>query len=306
MSNNKYRLDNKGPRCGYISILGKPNVGKSSLINQLAQTKKVMTSKRAQTTIFNTTCILTFDDLQMQCILVDTPGINFDKNTPIKKSINQQAMRALSSIDLKVWVIDPQLWNEGDEKILSLLKGHQDNTLVVINKIDKVTDKATLLPLISTLSDNGFNKVLPHSAHSDKYRDRFLDEIYQLLPMQEYFFSEKEKVMASVDFQVREVVREKCLRYLGQELPYLIAVSVEKNFKKNKVLHLYVRLDCSTENHKKMIIGTGGELLKQISTSSRILLESLLKQKIFLRIWVKTRDERRNQATLLSQFECEQ
>ena len=290
-------------RCGYVSVIGRPNVGKSSIINQLAQEKKVITSKRAQTTVFNTTCILTFDDKNMQCILVDTPGINFEQTNVIKKSINKQALTILKSIDLKIWVVDVSAWTPHDDKIMELLDGCQENTLVLLNKIDKVQTKSSILPLISKLASFGFTMVLPHCAHTPKYRLSLLDCLYDLLPEQEYFFSQNDKVMASVDFQVREVIREKCLRHLGQELPYQIVVATEKIFTKNKVLHIYARIDCVSMNHKKMIIGTKGELLKKIGTSSRILLESMLNKKIFLKIWVKSKDERHNQGALLNQLE---
>lgn len=290
------------PRCGYISIIGKPNVGKSTLINQLAEEKKVITARRAQTTVFNTTCLLTFEELNLQCAFVDTPGINLQTNT-IAKSINKQALQVIKSIDLKIWVLDVASWSEEDEKILSLLQGHQEQTLVLLNKIDKVKEKNNLLPLMTRLSEAGFKKVLPHQALKNRFRQRLLEAIYRLVPEQEHFFSEKEAIFASKEFQVRQVIREKCLRYLGQEVPYKVVSECEKIFEKNGLLHLYVRIDCPSESQKRLIIGQGGQLIKQISTSSRVLLEKIFKKKIFLKLWVKVNCQKRQESLLLNQFE---
>lgn len=288
-------------KAGYIAVVGRPNTGKSTLINQLAQEKKVMTSKRAQTTLFNTTCVITFERYLMQCVFVDTPGINFENQHSVAKSIHKQALQALKAIDLKLWLIEAHRWQPHDEQIAKLLEGQQEQTLVIVNKIDKLASKEHLLPVMAKLANLGFKHVLPHRANSFQEQKTLLDSLSQLLPQSPYIFSD-DKTLVSYDFQIREVVREKCLRYLGQELPYKCVFVVEQATLKNKVLHAYVRIDCASLNHKKIIIGSNGQLLKQIATASRHSLEKILKRKLFLKVWVKVTCERSLVQTLSHQL----
>lgn len=294
------------PKAGYVAVIGRPNTGKSTLINQLAREKRVITSKRAQTTVFNTTCVLNFSERNMQLVLVDTPGINFEQKLTLKKAINKQALQALKALSLKIWVLEAEHWTEHDQQIAQLLQGEQDKTLVLINKVDKIVDKTSLLKLISTLAELGFKQVLPHQANNFKKSEVLLDCLAQLLPEQEHFFSEKDQVLVSQDFQVREIVREKCLRYLGQEIPYKLTFVCEKIRQEKSLLKIFARIDCSTLSHKKIIIGSQGQLLKQISTASRLSLEKMFQHRVFLKLWVKVSSDKTNLQTFTSQLNLAQ
>ena len=294
------------PKAGYVAVIGRPNTGKSTLINQLAREKRVITSKRAQTTVFNTTCVLNFPERHMQLVLVDTPGINFEKKLTLKKAINKQALQALKALTLKIWVIEAFQWTEHDQQIAQLLDGHQEHTLVIINKIDKVLHKTDLLETMSRLADLGFKQVLPHQADNFEKSETLMNCLCDLLPEQEHFFSENDQVLVSQDFQVREIIREKCLRYLGQEIPYKLTFVCEQIKQEKSLTKIFARIDCSSLSHKKIIIGAQGQLLKQISTASRLSLEKILKRKVFLKLWVKVCSDKNNLQTFTSQLHLAQ
>lgn len=285
-------------RCGYVAIVGRPNVGKSTFINALMASKICMTSKRPQTTTSNMTCVLSDEDNHCQIILVDTPGLNFKQKNykHLNKGMHQQALNALKYLDLRCWIIEATGLNEQDRAILDVLKYLASTTLVVINKIDLLKKKEDLLPLISELSAAGFTHVLPLSALKKKYIDIFTHRAKDLLPVQPFFYPATQKTTASRDFIITEIVREKLMRYLGEEVPYLCHVILESCDLQKDKFHIRAAIVVPHERYKKIVIGQGGQMIKSLGQAARQTLEKHFGIPGFLGLWVQV-----SQAQNLSQ-----
>lgn len=277
--------------CGYVAIVGRPNVGKSTLLNLLLQKKYAVTSKRAQTTRYAMTFILTEPTLNTQFLLVDTPGLLSVEKTDrhFTHRMDQEARHALTHLDLRWWVLEAGRFQKGDEEILSYLQPFADTTVVIWNKVDQVA-KDKLLPQMHWLQQQGFNHQFPCSAFDQKTRFPLLKLSAPFLPPNSFFYPPDQHVTYSWDFLIREIVREKIMRYVGQEVPYYCHVVCEKSEKIKNHQHLHVRIDVPNERYKTILLGSGGLHMKKIGSAARQTLESLLESPVFLKLWIKVSD----------------
>jgi GTPase len=294
--------------CGYVAIIGRPNVGKSTLMNQLLKRKMTITSKRPQTTRHSITCILTDEQQALQMVLVDTPGINFNTQHHVMKWMHQQAVSALKHLDLRVWIIEAGHWEEHDQIICEMLVPLAEKTIVIINKIDKVKDKLKILEHMQTLSDMGFRKIIPLSATKEQNFSVLFKMAREVLPISDYYYPIEQQATCTKEFMAAEVVREKLMRYLGQEIPYECTVMID-NFEidpSNSLHKIQATIYAGNDRHKKVIVGTEGQQLKAIGQAARLTLEGMFKQKVFLKLWVKVKDSWAAHKEAITQFGLEE
>lgn len=279
-------------KSGYVAIIGRPNVGKSTLINRVLGQKLCITSRRPQTTRHRILGIKTEDDSQL--IYVDTPGLHIDDKRAMNRYMNRAAASSIDDVDVILFLVDGMNWTNEDEKVLERLKvSAKAPVILVINKMDKLADKDSMLPHIDKLSaEFDFANVLPISARKGMNIDALEAEIKKLMPEGELIFPEDQFTDRSSRFLAAELVREKLFRHLGQELPYSITVEIEQfEFDEKKDLYrigavIYVERD----GQKSIVIGKKGELLKSVGKDARLEMQSLFDRKVFLRLWVKVRE----------------
>jgi len=278
-------------RCGYIAIVGRPNVGKSTLLNQLMEKKYAITSRRAQTTRYAMTFIYTSEPLETQFLLVDTPGLLSSESTAqhLTHRMHQEACHAIASLDLRWWVLEAGVMNKTDHELARLMQPQADRTIVILNKIDQVS-KMKLLPQILALQAMGFHNQVPCSALDRPTLMPLLKDSVKFMPEQDFFYPSDQHVTYTKDFLIREVVREKIMRYVGQEVPYYCSIVCESSEMKKEHLHLHVRIDVPNPRYKMILLGAGGQHMKKIGEAARHTLEGLLETKIFLKLWIKVSD----------------
>ena len=280
------------PRCGLIAIVGKPNVGKSTLLNALVGQKISITSRKAQTTRHRITGIRTQG--QTQYVFVDTPGFQTRHSTALNKSLNKTVMGAVGDVDLVLFVVEAGHFTLADAKVLSLLKPGIP-VLLVANKLDAVNRRAEIAPWLRDMQErHAFAEFVPMSAKQPKDIERLLGICESYLPEQGWWYSPDELTDRSEKFLASEIIREKLFRLTGDELPYTSTVVIEKfDEEPGKTVSRMVRIAATIvverDGHKAMVIGDKGEKLKRIGTESRMELEKLLDAKVFIELWVKVR-----------------
>ncbi|SFD35995.1 GTPase Era [Paracidovorax konjaci] len=282
-----------GPqRCGLIAIVGKPNVGKSTLMNALVGQKISITSRKAQTTRHRITGIRTRGDAQF--VFVDTPGFQTKHSTALNKSLNKTVMGAIGDVDLILFVVEAGNFTLADAKVLSLFKPGIP-TLLVANKLDMVHRRAEIAPWLKGMQErHPFAEFVPMSAKNKGDIERLYGICEKYLPEQAWWYAEDELTDRSEKFLASETVREKLFRFTGDELPYTSTVVIDKFEEEASKTHKrFVRVAATIvverDGHKAMMIGEKGERLKRISTDARMELERLLDAKVFLEVWVKVR-----------------
>jgi len=275
-------------QCGLIAIVGRPNVGKSTLLNYLLGQKISITSRKPQTTRHQVMGIKTTGASQM--IFVDTPGIHKSEARAINRVMNRAASSAISDVDLVLFVVDRDRWTDEDELVLSHLKRSAVPTALLINKVDLLSDPNTLLPLVSTmLQRHSFVAVLPISALRHRELDTLENLIQQHLPTGPHLFPEDQITDRSERFLVAELIREKIIRQLGDELPYATAVEIESFEVQGGIVHIHALILVERAGQKKILIGERGSRLRSIGTQARVDMETLLGQKVMLKLWVKVK-----------------
>lgn len=275
-------------RCGYVAIVGRPNVGKSTLLNHLLGQKISITSRKPQTTRHQVLGIKTEDNHQI--IFVDTPGLHLNAGKAINRYMNRAASSAIRDVDLVVFVVDRTAWTEEDAAVLEQIKHVGLPTMLVINKVDLLADKSELLPHLQMMAGKAdFAAILPVSALRQHNVDALEAQILKLLPESEYFFPEDQITDRSQRFLAAEIVREKIMRQLGDELPYAIAVEIEEFAKEGEILHIAAIIYVERKGQKKILIGEKGARLRLIGSDARRDMESLFDSKIMLRLWVKVK-----------------
>jgi len=275
-------------RCGYVAIVGRPNVGKSTLLNHILGQKLCITSRKPQTTRHTLLGIKTEDDLQM--IFVDTPGIHTNQERAINRVMNRSAASVISDVDLVIFVVDRFEWSEADEYVAKYLGNNSIPVIVAVNKVDMVEDKATLLPHLQFLSGKvEAADLVPLSALRKTNLDELEAKIKTYIPEAEHIFPEDQITDRSERFLAAEIVREKITRQLGAEVPYQVTVEIEEFRAEKKITHISALILVERDGQKKIIIGTNGERIKKIGEQARADLESLLDCKVMLRTWVKVR-----------------
>ena len=275
-------------RCGYVSIVGRPNVGKSTLLNHILGQKLAITSRKPQTTRHRMLGIVSRD--KVQAIYVDTPGIHGEERKAINRYMNKAATSALKDVDVVLFVVDGLKWAPDDELVLTKLQKVNVPVLLVINKVDTIEDKAALLPHIEQLSQRlPFVAVVPVSALKGHNLDKLHEAVGQRLPFSPPFYDEGQITDRSQRFLAAELVREKIMRQLGEEIPYEITVEIEEFKKEGKLLRISACILVERDGQKKIVIGDGGQRLKLIGTEARLDMVKLFDSKIMLSLWVKVK-----------------
>jgi GTP-binding protein Era len=275
-------------RCGYVAIVGRPNVGKSTLLNHLLGQKISITSRKPQTTRHQVLGIKTEDNHQI--IFVDTPGLHKDAGKAINRYMNRAASAAIRDVDLVVFVVDRTAWTEEDSIVLEQIEQSGLPTMLVVNKIDLLADKTELLPHLQSLAAKAeFSAILPVSALRQHNVDALEAQILTLLPESGHFFPEDQITDRSQRFLAAEVVREKIMRQLGDELPYSIAVEIEEFAQEGEVLHISAVIFVERTGQKRILIGDKGSRLRSIGSDARRDMEGLFDSKVMLRLWVKVK-----------------
>ena len=275
-------------RCGYVAIVGRPNVGKSTLLNHLLGQKISITSRKPQTTRHQVLGIKTEDNHQI--IFVDTPGLHKDAGKAINRYMNRAASAAIRDVDLVVFVVDRTAWTEEDSIVLEQIEQSGLPTMLVVNKIDLLADKTELLPHLQSLAAKAeFSAILPVSALRQHNVDALEEQILTLLPESGHFFPEDQITDRSQRFLAAEIVREKIMRQLGDELPYSIAVEIEEFAQEGQMLHISAVIFVERTGQKRILIGDKGSRLRSIGSDARRDMEGLFDSKVMLRLWVKVK-----------------
>ena len=277
-------------KSGYVAIIGRPNVGKSTLINRVLGQKLCITSRRPQTTRHRILGIKTEESSQL--VYVDTPGLHTDGKRAMNRYLNRAAASSIDDVDVILFVVDGLNWTDDDEQVLERLKSNATAPVIlVLNKVDKLSDKAMLLPQIEKVTQEyTFAKVLPISARKGINVDELETEIKQLVPEGELIFPEDQFTDRSSRFLAAELVREKLFRQLGQELPYSLTVEIEQYKQEDELIRISAVIYVERSGQKSIVIGKKGELLKAVGREARIEMEGLFDSKVFLELWVKVRD----------------
>lgn len=281
--------DANGYRCGFVAIVGRPNVGKSTLMNHLIGQKISITSKKAQTTRHKVTGIYTDDTAQF--VFVDTPGFQTEHRNALNDRLNQNVTEAMGGVDAVAFVIEAMRFTEADRRVMRLLPKHIP-VLLVVNKIDlsKAKSAPELAAFIETVcAEFEFAGVETVSAKHGLGIAQLLHVLKPFLPEGIPLYPEDMVTDKSSRFLATEIVREKLFRYLGEELPYAMNVEIEQFKEENGIYHIYIAVLVDKENQKPIVIGKGGEKLKKMSTEARLDMEKLFDCKVFLKVWVKVK-----------------
>ena len=287
--------------CGYIALVGRPNAGKSTLLNQILKQKISITSRKPQTTRHSILGIDTLDDYQF--IYVDTPGIHQGNPKAINKMMNKTAVTVLKDVDIIVFLVEADRWGEEEDNILELVKRTNTPCILAINKIDKVKDKSLLLPLIEKMQErHAFHAIIPISAKNGTQVSVLQDNIKQLLPESPHFYDKDQITDRPIKFLCAELLREKIFRFCGDELPYSTTVEIESFKDEGNLIRIHALIMVDKPNHKRMIIGNKGEKLKEMASQARTDMEKLLDNKVFLQCWVKVKSGWSDNVRLLKQL----
>ena len=274
-------------RCGYIAIVGRPNVGKSTLMNTLIGAKVSITSRKAQTTRHRITGIQTHDDAQF--IYVDTPGFQTRHSNALNNTLNKTVTNTLISSDLILYVIEAGTFGPADQQVLDLLPTDAP-VILVINKSDRAKDKAALMPFAQQVASKfNFAAIVPVSAKLRFQLDGLEKELRRFLPENEAIFGPDDITDRSERFMASEIVREKLFRFVGDELPYTSTVLIEKFEQEGDLRRVFAAILVERDSHKSMIIGNKGARLKEVSTQARLDMEKLFGGPVYLEIWVKVK-----------------
>ncbi|MEN9916418.1 MAG: GTPase Era [Pseudomonadota bacterium] len=273
-------------RCGTIAIIGRPNVGKSTLLNKILGEKLTITSSKPQTTRHQILGIKT--QVQIQSIYIDTPGISHSNQRRLSRAMARSAINALISVDIIGFVIEALRWTIDDDAILERLKHQQQPVLLIVNKIDKIKDKSRLLHFLQSCSEKmPFLAIVPVSAQKEKNIDELEKVIADILPIAEFMYPADQFTDRNSRFLAAEFIREKLMRSLYEELPYWLTVSIEQFNEQKKIIKISAIIWTERSSQKAIIIGKNGELLKKIGTEARRDMETCFGKKVYLELWVK-------------------
>lgn len=272
--------------CGYVAIIGKPNVGKSTLLNKIIEHHVSITADKPQTTRHQIVGIKTLANAQI--MYVDTPGIHAKRKFKLNQYMNKVALRTINTVDVILFMISGLVWRAEDAYILELLKKAKCPVILLINKVDKIASKDKLLPYLNELNKKmEFAKIIPLSATVGTNIDVLEKEIAHFLPARKFLFSAQQITDRDDKFLAAEIIREKLVRWLGQELPYATTVVIESFTNTNHTLRISATIIVEKDGQKMIIIGKQGAMLKKIGTLARKDMESLFHRKVFLTLWVK-------------------
>ena len=276
-------------RCGFVAIIGRPNVGKSTLLNHILGQKISITSRKPQTTRHQILGVKTTSTSQV--IYVDTPGMHNRRSTAINRYMNRAAKSVLEDVDLVLFVVQALQWTGEDEVVLDRLREVKAPVLLVVNKIDKLSDRDELLPFIERLSAmRRFDAVVPVSALHAENIARLEAEVAERTPVNAPLFPDDQITDRNVRFLAAEIIREKLVRELGQELPYATTVEIERFEEDEAITRIFATIYVETRGQKAIIIGRKGARLKSIGSKARADIEKMLEGRVYLQLWVKIRE----------------
>lgn len=286
---------------GSIAVVGRPNVGKSTLVNELIGQKLSITSHRPQTTRHRINAIDTQKKYQM--VFVDTPGIHIGNNKAINSYMNRSASSSFSDVDIVIWIVEVFKWTKEDARVLEHLNKVDIPVLLCINKIDKASSVDKVLPFLESMSEKfQATEVFPLSAFDRSDTKKLRELILKYLPEQDAIYNKDYITDRSQKFVISEFIREKLMRNLSNELPYDITVEIERFELDGKLYRIAARIFVDKSSQKSIVIGQNGEMLKKIGQESRESIEGFLESKVFLELWVKVRqgwsDDKRALASL--------
>ena len=274
--------------CGYVAIVGRPNVGKSTLLNHLLRQKLSITSRKPQTTRHRIIGV-TSDD-HHQCVFVDTPGLHSVRKRALNRVMNETVISVINDVDAVIFVVERLSFNQEDHKVLNLLREIYKPVFLVINKTDKIKHKDSLLPHMNQLSALfNFSEIIPASALGGHNLDRLEKAVKSCLPQGQFLFPKDQFTDRSMRFFASELIREKITRQLGDELPYDITVEIEKFTEEEAFIDIHGLILIDRSGQKKIIIGKNGARLKTIGIAAREDMEEAFACKVMLRLWVKVR-----------------
>jgi GTP-binding protein Era len=275
--------------CGYVAIIGRPNVGKSTLLNRLLGEKISITSHKPQTTRHQILGIKTQDNIQT--IYVDTPGLHKNVKRAINRYMNRTALQTLEEVDVICWMIESLRWFDEDEWIYKRLKEVKKPIILIVNKVDQIKQKTDLLPYLQQLGEKiDFAQIIPVSAQSGSNVAELEAMIAKLLPENPFYFPEDQLTDRNDRFLAAEIIREKLMRRLHKEIPYALTVEVNEFKEKENILHIHATIWVEKENQKAIVIGDGGLNLKNVGKLARLDMEKLFDNKVFLQLWVKVKE----------------
>lgn len=280
--------DNPDSRCGFVAIVGRPNVGKSTLLNHILGQKLSITSRKPQTTRHQVLGIKTEGDVQ--AIYVDTPGMHEEEPRAINRYMNKAATSALVDVDVVVFVVDQLNWTTADEMVLEKLERLKCPVILAINKVDKLEKRELMLPHLETLAaKREFAEIIPLSALRETNLEPLEEAVGRFLPQSVHFYPDDQITDRSQRFMASEMVREKITRQLGAEVPYSVAVEIEEFKQQGKTLHVSALILVERDGQRKIIIGDKGARLRQIGQDARIDMERMFDTKVMLKLWVKVK-----------------
>ena len=286
--NTQQEIDSENYRCGFVAIVGRPNVGKSTLLNHLLGQKLSITSRKPQTTRHKIVGIVTENNVQ--AIYVDTPGMHKREPRAINRLMNQAAQSALKDVDLILFVVDGLKWTPDDDLVLEKLAKVDTPVILVLNKVDTVTDKAALLPHLETLNQKRhFSEVIPLSALRGHNLSTLHDIVGRYLPYAPPMYAEDQITDRSQRFLAAEMIREKIMRQMGDEVPYDLMVQIDQFKIEGRLYRIDATILVERDGQKAIVIGEGGQKLKTIGQAARLDMEKLFDSKVMLTLWVKVK-----------------
>lgn len=291
---------NKDYKSGFVTLIGRPNVGKSTLMNYLIGQKIAITSNKPQTTRNRIQTVLTTEEGQV--VFVDTPGIHKAKNKLGEYMVNV-AEHTLNEVDVVMWLVEPTTFiGAGEQHIASQLKKVQTPVILVINKIDSVKPEEVLASISAYKDLYEFAEIVPVSARNGNNTEELLKVIMKYLPYGPQFYDEDTVTDQPERQIVAEIIREKALHSLNEEIPHGIAVAIDQMKMRNKVMHIDATIICERDSHKGIIIGKQGNMLKKIGSTARFEIERMLECKVNLKLWVKVKKDWRDSEFLMKNF----
>ncbi|OAI06877.1 GTPase Era [Methylomonas methanica] len=274
--------------CGYVALIGRPNVGKSTLMNHLLGQKLSITSRKPQTTRHRILGIKT--TAAGQAIFMDTPGMHSDEKKVLNRYLNKTADSTLLGVDVVIWLLDGLYWHEYDEKIFQKLERAGLPVILAINKVDKIKDKDAVLKFFAEAQQKyPFQHIVPVSALKNTNLELLEQHIMALLPEAEPIYPEDQITDRPERFFAAEIIREKLTRRLGDELPYALTVEIERYEEFPELCKIYAAILVERDSQKSIVIGKQGEMLKKVGSEARVDIEKLIGQKVYLELWVKVK-----------------
>jgi GTPase len=275
-------------KCGFVALIGRPNVGKSTLMNHLLKQKISITSRKPQTTRHRILGINTTD--AGQAIYLDTPGMHNDESKALNRYLNRTADATLLGVDVVVWLLDGMFWQEYDDIIFKKIEQAGLPVILAVNKVDKIQEKDDMLVFLADAAKRfPFAELIPISALKNINLDKLESLVMQLLPESDHIYPEDQVTDRPERFLAAEIIREKLTRRLGAELPYILTVEIERYEEHPNLAKIYAIIWVEKSSQKNIVIGKDGEMLKKVGTDARLDIERLLDHKVYLQLWVKVK-----------------